>query len=114
MGATCGEWWFDGSGQNLLAGVAEDPANLPCLTDATIIDLLRQVPASRDSFNRLVPNMLPAEQVRLRAIAAGYASLLKTDDVVASDNFQKRLNTAHIHTCGPAGGGSWAPNRSTQ
>lgn len=101
-----GEWWFDSSGTNMLAGVADDTNNPLRLDDASIVDFLRQIPASRSSFNRLVPNMLPAEQVRLRALAAGFAGLLMTDEITTSDNFQHRLNTASIKTCGPRGGGN--------
>lgn len=104
-----GEWWHDDCGQNLLAGDPADPDN-PVLLDAEIIaSLLATIQAARDSFERLVGNMLPAEQERLAGIAAGMPHDFALDYQKIEDDFQHRLNTASIRTTGPRGGGSWAP-----
>jgi len=103
FGAVMREWWVDNTGQNLLKGVEGDELNPIRLDDSFIIDLLRRIPAARDSFNRLAPTMLPEEQERLEEIAQA-AAFLQKDYQEASDDFQGQQNTAGIRTTGSRGG----------
>ena len=98
------EWWINNSGLNLLKGVAGDATNPIRLPDAQIIDFLRRYPAARESFNRLVPNMLADEQTRLRAFAAGSAQFMQPDYKAAEDAFQANQNKNGVRTAGPRGG----------
>lgn len=95
------EWWFNNSGLNLLKGVAGDASNPLRLSDATIVLFLRTIPASRSSFNRVVPNMLEDEQIRLMRLAESAQFLLP---VAVDDAFQHRLNTEGVRTAGRFGG----------
>ena len=67
-----GDWWNDNVGQNMLAGVEDDPDNIPVLPGYAITDMLRRIPAARAAFNRMVPNMLPEEQERYKKVLRGY------------------------------------------
>jgi DNA-binding NarL/FixJ family response regulator len=98
------EWWYNNSGLNLLKGVDGDTSNPIRLPDATIIQFLRTIPAARSSFNRIVPNMLEDEQIRLRAIAEGSAKYVLPDYEAVEDTFQNRQNTAGVRTAGRFGG----------
>jgi hypothetical protein len=104
-----GEWWYYDNGMNMLKGVEGDPTNPPLLSDEDIVQFLSLIPEARDSFNRLVPNMLPEEQTRLIALTEGMAQYVALDWQYINDNFQHTLNTQSVRTCGPRGGGSWAP-----
>jgi hypothetical protein len=104
------EWWIDDTGRNTLRGVAGDTNNPPILPDEFILDFLRTIPEARESFNRLYPTMLPAEQERLDPIAAS-ARFLQPDIKAVDDGFQARQNTAGIHTTGPQGGTRVGGNR---
>jgi hypothetical protein len=104
-----GEWWYDNTGQNLLKGVEGSDDNPPRLDDATIVQFLQTIPAARDSFERVVPQMLPDEQERLRYLAETIAHNLASDPKDVEDHFQHILNTGGIRVCGPRGGGNWAP-----
>ena len=97
------EWWLNNVGQNLLAGVTDSTTNPPALPDDYILDFLTRIPEARESFNRLLGNMLPAEQVRLEVLSE-MAALRVTPEKDVSDNLQRTLNTAGIHTTGPYGG----------
>ena len=105
------EWWFNNSGLNLLKGVEGDESNPIRLSDVLIIDFLRRNPAARESFNRLVPNMLDEEQVRLRAIASGSAKYRYSDYTQVEDNFQSLSNKVGIQTTGRFGGTRRGGNR---
>lgn len=109
MSDMAGDWWYNNTGQNMLAGVPDDPDNPPRIDDELIADLLTRIPAARESFNRIVPTMLPEEQARLLAIAAGSASLNALNHHAVHDQFQHRFNTTGIRVAGPRGGGNWAP-----
>jgi hypothetical protein len=109
-----GDWWYNDTGTNCLAGVETDPDNLPILRDELIINILSTTPAARDSFERIVPNMLPDEQVRLRYLASCVAYNLAPDPKDVSDHFQNMLNTSGVRTSGPRGGGNWAPPPMTE
>jgi len=98
------EWWYNNSGLNLLKGVDGDDTNPLRLPDATIIEFLRQIPEARLSFNRLVPNMLEDEQIRLRAIASGSAKFVLPDYKHVEDEFQARQNKTGVRTVGRFGG----------
>lgn len=91
------EWWFNQVGQNLLKGTVCDPENPPVLKDGYIIDMLRSIPAARDSFNRLFPLMLPEEQTRLNRLALS-ATYLEEDGKDREDQFQHRMNTMGVRT----------------
>jgi hypothetical protein len=103
------EWWFYDNGVNMLHGVQDDPDNPILLSDENIVYFLATIQEARDSFNRIVPNMLPEEQDRLIGLTYGMAQFLALDPCSITDNFQHRLNTASVRTCGPRGGGSWFP-----
>jgi len=111
--AAHGDWWYDGIGTNLLAGIDTDPLNPPWLPDSAIVDFLTMIPASRESFLRIVPNMAPDEQTRLMRLynCAFPPPSNLMDDVSRSDIFQHRMNTGPIRTSGPRGGGSLPPGR---
>lgn len=98
------EWWLTSGNVNQLKGVKGDASNPLRLTDAVIIDFLRRIPAARESFNRLVPTMLPEERDRLEALANGSAKYLKPDYKKVEDDFQSRINKASVRTAGPRGG----------
>jgi hypothetical protein len=108
-----GDFWYNDVGTNLLAGVDDDPLNPPWLADTDIVDFLVRIPLSRDSFLRIVPNMLPDEQTRLmRLYNCAYpppSNLM--DPNSQSDIFQHRLKSAPVRTTGPKGGGTWVPGR---
>ncbi len=97
------EWWLNNSGLNLLKGVEGDTSNQLRLSDIYIVDFLRRIPASRDSFERLVPNMLEDEQIRLRGLAQS-ANRLQPDLKAVEDAFQASQNKVGIHTTGRYGG----------
>lgn len=97
------EWWFNNAGLNLLKGVAGDESNPLRLPDESIIQFLRNIPAARTSFNRLVPTMLEDEQIRLRAIASGSAKYL-TSEYLYADNEQAVQNRMGVRTTGRYGG----------
>jgi hypothetical protein len=97
------EWWFNNSGDNLLKGVEGDTTNPIRLSDTVLVDFLRRIPAARESFNRLVPNMLEDEQTRLREVIAGSAQNLSLD-YLREDSFQSLLNKAGVRTAGRFGG----------
>lgn len=103
------EWWYIDTGLNMLAGIPGDVDNPARLTDEEIAMFLSHIPAARDSFERIVPNMLPEEQERLTYLASGMPHFLALDPKDIDDNFQHRLNTMSVKTAGPRGGGSWAP-----
>lgn len=92
------EWWINNSNQNLLGGV--DPPRLP---DDMIVSFLKTIPGARESFNRLVPQMLPEEQARLWPLAET-AKYLQRDYKAVEDDFQARLNKAGVRTAGRYGG----------
>lgn len=98
-----GEWWFNNSNLNLLKGVEDDDTNPIRLSDETIVDFLRRIPAARLSFNRLVPSMLEDEQARLRVLASA-AQRPMVDTSTTHDNFQANQNKAGVRTTGPRGG----------
>jgi len=91
-----GEWWVSNEGANLLKGVEDDEDNPILLEDNAIVDFLRQIPAARDSFNRLYPTMLPDEKVRLVALARSATHTVESP-LQASDSFQNKLNRQGIH-----------------
>lgn len=96
------DWWYNNSGLNLLKGIEGDDTNPIRLPDASIIDFLRRIPAARDSFNRLVPNMLEDEQVRLRKLAESCQHL--DEGYRYEDAFQNSQNRQGIRTTGRFGG----------
>lgn len=96
------EWWYNNSGLNLLKGVLGDENNPIRLSDTTIVDFLRRIPAARDSFERIVPNMLPEEQERLRLLAASCQRLDRS--YIYEDTFQGLMNRQGVRTTGRYGG----------
>ncbi len=56
------EFWINGVGQNMLAGIPGDEANPAFLTNAYILDFLTHDPNARASFDRLYPTMTADEQ----------------------------------------------------
>jgi len=100
------EWWINSSGVNLLKGVYDSLDNPIVLADEAIVEFLMEINAARDSFNRIVPTMLPEEQARLMHITEGMPQLKALVYDRVSDAFQHRLNTQRIRTSGPHGGGN--------
>ncbi len=98
------EWWDNNSGLNLLKGVEGDDSNRPRLTDEQIISFLRRIPAARESFERVVPSMLPLERARLEAMVSGSAQYMQVDPTDIRDDFQNRWNRQGVRTAGPRGG----------
>lgn len=98
------EWWFNNTGLNMLKGVEGDASNPPRLVDTDIIHFVRTIPASRASYNRLVPFMLPEEQARLAAITCCAAQFIQPDFTRVEDDFQASQNKVGIYTTGPRGG----------
>lgn len=91
-----GEWWMSNEGRNMLKGVEDDEDNPIQLEDAAIVDFLRQIPAARDSFDRLYPQMLPDEKTRLAALARSATHMVESP-MQASDSFQNKLNRQGVH-----------------
>ena len=107
-----GEWWLlEDSSENMLSGVDDDPENPPRLSASRISAFLTTIPEARESFNRLVVNMLPEEQDRLYAIAEGLPTYLALDYQFIQDHFQHVLNTGEVRTAGPRGGTRCGGNR---
>jgi hypothetical protein len=100
MALIAGEWWFTENGTNNLKGVEGDEDNPILLSDEYIYDFINQIPAARESFFRLLPNMLPLERERLQRIAA---SAPEVDPRVESDAIMKKWVSAGIHILGPHG-----------
>jgi hypothetical protein len=98
------EFWINGVGQNMLAGIPGDEANPAFLTNAYILDFLTHDPNARASFDRLYPTMTADEQTRLDEIVKMAENGLVVDDVTTADRFQHRLNTGGVHR-----GGGWMP-----
>jgi len=103
------EWWYDDSGTNMLKGVDGDPDNPILLDDNFIVNFLSTIQASLDSFNRVVPNMLPDEQARLWPFLTGLPKYNYADPLVFSDGLQNRWNRSGVRTAGPGGGGGSFP-----
>lgn len=104
-----GDWWYDNEGLNMLKGVEGDPFNPPLLSDSLIVNILSTTPIARESFERMVINMLPEEQFRLRYLATTICYNLAPDPKEVEDHFQHIFNTTEIRVSGPRGGGNWAP-----
>lgn len=97
------EWWYSQGNVNMLKGVEGDTSNPPRLTDAQILDFLRRFRVARESFNRLLPTMLPEEQERLDRLSMS-AKYVQPDYKKVEDDFQSRFNKAGVRTAGPRGG----------
>ena len=111
-----GDFWIDTNGVNLLGGVECpdldcdhrwnqvpcDPAYPVLLPDCYILDFLITIPDARASFDRLLPQMTAAEQVRLNRIALMASNGYVLDPVFDGDRFQHGLNTANVIR-----GGGW-------
>jgi hypothetical protein len=96
-------WWVNNSNLNMLKGVNDDDDNPIRLSDDNILYFLRTIPAARDAFNEAVPQMLPDEQERLRALAES-AQFMAPDYKAVEDAFQSALNKAGVRTTGRYGG----------
>ena len=97
------EWWIGTNGINYLKGDCVNCDNPPLLCDDWIVCMIAQIPEAMASFLRLLPNMTPDEQDRLRFLLSA-----ATDGPLPSkereDRFQRRQNTQGIRTVGPLGG----------
>jgi len=95
-------WWIDANGRNTLRGDPDDPENLPILMDEFIIDSYHRSAQARADFNRMLPSMLPGEQVRLRAILSDNAYLVRPlESRSADERFQTAMNRIPVYTAGP-------------
>jgi len=99
------EWWYDDTGANLLKGVEDDPDNPILLWNDMIVDFLSTIPAALESFNRVVPTMLVAEQDRLNALAVGVPKYTYQNEKDFHDVLQKNWNMSGIHLEKPKGRG---------
>jgi hypothetical protein len=98
-----GEWWTSDTGDNMLAGVegsADNPVRLP---SDYILTFLQKIPDARKSFDRMIGNMLPEEQDRLRPLRETAEYTQVADPVITSDAFQSEWNTQGIFTTGYRG-----------
>jgi hypothetical protein len=57
-----------------------------------IIDLLRSVPAARDSICRMLDTLTPDERVRIQALIDGPGKYLKPDPKAANAAFVRAMN----------------------
>jgi len=96
-------WWTNNSNLNLLKGVNDDEDNPIRLSDDMILYFIRTIPAARTAFEQTVPQMLPEEQERLRALAMS-AQYMQPDSKAVEDAFQSALNKAGVKTTGRYGG----------
>lgn len=108
---TGGEWWDSDTGDNMLAGVYGDMDNPIRLPDDYIVAFLQRIPAARDSFNRMVGNMLPEEQERLLVLSESAYATMVVDPLILGDIFQSTWNKQGVKTCGPRGGTRIGGNR---
>lgn len=109
------EWWITANGTNMLSGLdsfdsetgvwENDSTNPARLHRYHIIEFLKEIPAARDSFNRIYPTMSAEEKLRLDEIAHSSKFRTKNPKEV-EDLFQKRMNTVGIYTTGKRGGGN--------
>ena len=106
-----GDWWNNNSGENLLAGVEDDLDNPPVTPGYGITDMLRRIPAAREAFNRMLPNMLPEEQDRLHLLANPVMGYDPYDRKFLEDSFMASQNTVGIRTTGRYGGTRRGGNR---
>lgn len=93
------EWWIDDQGRNNLSGVKGDPSNPPVLPDHLIVELLINFRPAKESFRRLLPRMLQAEQDRLNELVALNPRTLldyPVDDQILGDESMRSLNTPGI------------------
>ena len=99
------EWWVNNVGQNLLKGVVDDVDNPILLDDVYILDFFTRIPASRISYERIYPFLLPAERERIQALyVRALAAEKNLDEKAFFDRVQHKWNTAGIFTSGPKGG----------
>jgi hypothetical protein len=98
--ASSGEFWINNSGTNLLTGVDGDPNNPVQLHASFILDFLVRIPSARASFDRLYPNLLPAEQARLDPLANSASQGLIRDPIEESDELMQTWNTAGVRRGG--------------
>lgn len=98
------DWWINDTGVNTLKGVEDDPDNPVRLDDDLIASMLTTIPAAREGFNFMYPNMLPEEQERLDRITQGLPQHLALVPKNIDDNFQRYQNVAGVYTTGPKGG----------
>jgi len=99
------EWWYDDTGANLLKGVEGDPDNPIQLHGDMIVDFLSTIPAALDSFNRVVPTMLPEEQERLNALAVGIPKYDYQNPKTFHDTVQRNWNKSGVRLEKPKGRG---------
>ena len=99
-----GEWWISETGQNMLGGDPDDPDDPIALPDEVVVDFLLRIPAARDSFNRLYPQMTNIERIRLDRLSTGVAANLALIPKAVHDTFQATFNKAGVYTAGPRGG----------
>lgn len=97
------EWWIGTGGVNYLKGDYVNCDNPPLLCDEWIVEILRTNQTARASFLRILGNMLPDEQIRLRTLLEA-ATDPAPDPRDVEDAFQRGLNTKGIHTVGRLGG----------
>ena len=99
------DWWYDDTGTNLLKGVEDDTDNPIMMEGDMIIDFLSTIPAALESFNRLVPTMLVAEQNRLNILAIGIPKYTYRNEKIFHDNLQRIWNRAGVRLEKPKGRG---------
>jgi hypothetical protein len=90
-------FWIRDSGQNTLAGVEDDPSNLPVLPSFLILEFLSNGnQKARDDFMALLPSMNDLEQLRLKEIYA-FSTKPQPYEQIIEDNFQTQSNNLRVN-----------------
>ena len=91
-------FWLLPNGVNTLAGIPDDPDNLPQLPDVLILEFLSDGnQKARDDFQALLPTMSEEEQERLNLLW-DYSKKPDKYPQVLEDNFQTSMNTLRVNT----------------
>jgi len=98
------EFWINGELQNMLEGLDDDPDNPSRLNRDTILYMLLHIPDAVASFDRLYPELLPAEQERVLPLRNIVDAKLLEDNVDAADRSGRALNANSVRR-----GGGWCP-----
>ena len=96
-------WWILDNGKNGLKGVVGDDSNSPVLTSEDIAYGLRTSKYARRDYDKLYPDLLPAEQARLDEIVEFNPRQTSPmlDDTDFYDAIQSKNNRAGVRLTMP-------------